>query len=84
MRKIIALLLALCCLLIPISAVAEEDLMYDLGSRAAEVGMDLLKFEPGADNILALTNAGHAIIKGKTSERALSGLTDKSGLMKRR
>jgi hypothetical protein len=29
--------------------------MYDLGSRAAEVGMDLLKFEPGADNILALT-----------------------------
>jgi formylmethanofuran dehydrogenase subunit E-like metal-binding protein len=80
MKRTIIFLIAFCCLVIPLSATAEDDLMYDLGSRAAEVGMDLLKFEPGADNILALTNAGHAIVKGKTTERALSGLTDMSGL----
>ena len=80
MKRMYTLLLAFCCLLLPISALAEDDLMYDLGSRAAEVGMDLLKFEPGADNILALTNAGHAVVKGKTSERALSGVSDVSGL----
>ena len=42
--------------------------------------MDLLKFKAGDENILALTNAGHALIKGKTTERALSGITDISGL----
>jgi len=80
MKRMYTLLLAFCCLLLPISALAEDDLMYDLGSRAAEVGMDLLNFEPGADNILGLTNAGHAMVKGKTTEHALTGITDVSRL----
>ncbi len=80
MKRMLIHLLVLSLLFLPISAAAQDDIMYDLGSRAAEVGMDLLKFEPGADNILALTNAGHAIVKGETTERALSGLSDKSGL----
>ncbi|PWR75844.1 FmdE family protein [Methanospirillum stamsii] len=80
MKQLFTLLLALSCLILPISALAEDDLMYDLGSRAAEVGMDLLKFQAGDDNILVLTNAGHALVKGKTTERALSGISDISGL----
>nr|WP_319538807.1 FmdE family protein [uncultured Methanospirillum sp.] len=73
-------ILTLCCSILPGLALADTDLAYDLGSRAATVGMDLLKFEPGDENILALTNAGHAQIKGETTERALSGITDVSGL----
>ncbi len=60
--------------------VADDDLAYDLGIRAATVGMDLLKFSAGDENILALTNAGHAQIKGVTTERALTGLFETSGL----
>lgn len=80
MKRTISLLVILCWLLIPTYACADDDLAFDQGSRAAEVGMDLLNFEAGDENILALTNAGHAIIKGKTTERALSGLSEKSGL----
>ena len=81
MRRITYLtIMALCCSFLPGLVLADPDLAYDLGSRAATVGIDLLKFEPGDENILALTNAGHALIKGKTTERALSGITDISGL----
>ncbi|MFH0968472.1 MAG: FmdE family protein [Methanobacteriota archaeon] len=81
MKRITSLIiLALCCSFLPGLALADSDLGYDLGSRAATVGMDLLKFKAGDENILALTNAGHAMIKGETTERALSGITDVSGL----
>ena len=73
-------IVALSLILSQNAVLAEDDLGYDLGSRAAMVGMDLLNFEHGADNILALTNAGHALINGRTTERALSGLSDVSGL----
>ncbi|PKL60859.1 MAG: hypothetical protein CVV33_00510 [Methanomicrobiales archaeon HGW-Methanomicrobiales-4] len=81
MKRIASLIiLAICCNFLPGLVLADSDLGYDLGSRAAAVGMDLLKFNAGDENILALTNAGHAIIKGETTERALSGITDVSGL----
>ena len=80
MKQTLIFLLVICCLLIPGYALADDDLAYDLGSRAAEVGMDLLKFDAGSEIILALTNAGHAVIRGMTTERALTGLSDKSGM----
>jgi formylmethanofuran dehydrogenase subunit E-like metal-binding protein len=71
---------ALCLICQAIPAFADSDLSYDLGVRAATVGMDLLKFEAGNENILALTNAGHAMVKGETTQRALTGLSVTSGL----
>ena len=65
MKKIAYLvILTLCISILPGLTLADSELAYDLGSRAATVAMDLLKFEPGDENILALTNAGHALIKG--------------------
>ena len=72
--------LAACCINMIGSVVADDDLAYDLGTRATTVGMDLLKFDAGNKNILALTNAGHAFIKGNTTERAIAGLSETSGL----
>jgi len=74
------LVMGLFLFLVPASALAADDLAYDLGSRAATVGMDLLNVESGSDQVLALTNAGHARIAGETTQRALSGVTDVSGL----
>lgn len=81
MRKITYLtILVICCSFLSGGSFADSDLAYDLGTRAATVGMDLLSFNAGDENILGLSNAGHALIKGKTTERALSGITDISGL----
>jgi len=80
-RQILCLItLAACCISITGLVAADDDLAYDLGTRAAIVGMDLLKFDAGSENVLALTNAGHAKVKGMTTERALTGLSETSGL----
>jgi formylmethanofuran dehydrogenase subunit E-like metal-binding protein len=79
-KQIPCLLALFCCMCLSVPAIAETDISYDLGVRAATVGMDLLKFDAGSPDVLALTNAGHATIKGGTTERALTGLTETSGL----
>jgi len=81
MRKVSFLLvLMVICLVLPGFVLADSDRIYDVGMRAATVGMDLLNSKPGDENILGLTNAGHALVKGKTTERALSGIMNVSGL----
>jgi formylmethanofuran dehydrogenase subunit E-like metal-binding protein len=74
------LMLLICSFFLHSGAVAEDDIAYDLGARAAAVGLDLLNTAAGDGNLLGLTNAGHAMVNGKTTERALSGITDVSGL----
>lgn len=58
---------------------AQDSIMKDLGSKAANEAMTDLQFKKGDANILALTNAGHAIIDGQTTEGALKGVMDESG-----
>lgn len=58
---------------------AQDSIMKDLGSKAANSAMTDLQFENGDANILALTNAGHAIVDGKTTQGALTGVMDESG-----
>ncbi len=60
-------------------ALADNAVMTDLGSRAANTAMDQLKFEKGDQNVLILTNAGHAIVDGQTTQAAIKGLTAESG-----
>ena len=58
---------------------AEGDVMKDLGSRAAAVAMNQLDFEKGDENILAMTDAGYAMIGGQTTEAAVDGLSETCG-----
>ncbi|MDM7938943.1 MAG: FmdE family protein [Methanothrix sp.] len=72
---VLALLLAI----MPGVALAESTIMEELGSKAAKAAMDQLKFEKGDENILALTNAGYAIVDGQTTQAALKGVTAETG-----
>ena len=65
--------------LIPAMALADSAVMMELGSKAAKIAMQDLKFENGDENVLVLTNAGHAIVDGQTSQAAIKGLTQQSG-----
>lgn len=58
---------------------AQDSVMKDLGSKAANAAMKELAFKKGDANVLALTNAGHAIVDGVTTEGALKGVMDESG-----
>ena len=58
---------------------AQDSVMKDLGSKAANAAMKELAFKKGDANILALTNAGHAIVDGRTTQGALKGIMDESG-----
>jgi formylmethanofuran dehydrogenase subunit E-like metal-binding protein len=58
---------------------AQDSVMKDLGSKAANSAMKELAFKKGDANVLALTNAGHAIVDGVTTEGALKGVMDESG-----
>ncbi len=60
-------------------ALGSNAVMEELGSKAAKAAMDQLKFEKGDTNVLALTNAGYAIVDDQTTEAALKGLTEVSG-----
>lgn len=58
---------------------AQNSIMKDLGSKAANVAMTELQFKKGDANVLALTNAGHAIVDGETTQGALKGVMEESG-----
>ena len=58
---------------------AQDSIMKDLGSQAANAAMKELAFKNGDANILALTNAGHAIVDDVTTEGALKGIMEESG-----
>jgi len=60
-------------------ALADDAVMMELGSKGARLAMEQLEFENGDANILILTNAGHAIVSGQTTQAALKGLTAESG-----
>jgi len=63
----------------PPGADPDVDRMEYLGQHAALVAMDRLEFSKGDPDILVLTNAGRAVVDGRTTERAISGITDMSG-----
>lgn len=75
--KITAIILFLA--LVPGLALADNVLLMELGSKAAKTAMEQLKFEKGDQNVLALTNAGHAIVEGQTTQAAIKGLNIESG-----
>ena len=75
--KITAMILFLA--LVPGLALADNVVLMELGSKAAKTAMEQLKFEKGDQNVLALTNAGHAIVEGQTTQAALKGLNIESG-----
>lgn len=71
----IAILLAL----IPGIALADNAVMEELGSRAARIAMQELDVEKGNTSLLILTDAGHAIVEGETTQAAIKGLSTESG-----
>ncbi|MCF8011924.1 MAG: hypothetical protein K9L17_12350 [Clostridiales bacterium] len=50
-----------------------------IGAKASSAAMDKLSFTRGDSNILAMTDAGYAIINGKTTEKCVDGITAVSG-----
>lgn len=80
-RYLIATALLICLLCCPVlAAMPDGDRMEDLGQRAAFTAMNELQFTKGDANVVVLTNAGRALINGQTTERALSGISETSGL----
>jgi formylmethanofuran dehydrogenase subunit E-like metal-binding protein len=65
--------------LIPGLALADNAVMEELGSKAAKSAMEQLNVEKGDANVLILTDAGHAIVDGQTTQAAIKGLTEESG-----
>ena len=65
--------------LVPGLAMADNALMEALGDKAAQKAMQDLGFEKGDANVLVLTDAGHAIVDGQTSQAAIKGITNESG-----
>lgn len=63
-----------------LAALPDSNRMEQLGERAAYTAMAELQFPKGDPNVMVLTNAGRAIVDGQTTERALSGITEVSGL----
>lgn len=78
---LIATALILCLLCCPVLAAQPDgDRMENLGERAAYTAMNELGFAKGDANVVVLTNAGRAIVNGQTTGRALSGISEISGL----
>jgi len=76
-RKMLALTLLLA--VVPGVVLAESTIMVELGSKAAKTAMSELKFQKGDSNVLALTDAGHAIVDGQTTQEALKGIAEETG-----
>lgn len=53
--------------------------LHLLGAKAASIAMEQLSFTKGDENVLAVTNAGYAIINGQTTEKCIDGVTAVSG-----
>ena len=71
--------LAILLALIPGMALADNAMMEELGSKAARIAMQELDVQKGDANLLILTDAGHAIIDGQTTQAAIKGLSAESG-----
>jgi len=65
--------------LIPGMALADNAIMEQLGSRAAKIAMQELDVEKGNTSLLILTDAGHVIVEGQTTQAAIKGLSAESG-----
>jgi len=50
-----------------------------LGCRASEFAMENMSFEKYDPNILAMTDAGYAVVKGTRTENCIDGITASSG-----
>lgn len=82
-RKIITLIMLITMMpgiVLAQSAVSESTIVDELGSKAAKIAMEELKFEKGDCNILALTDAGYAEINGLTTQEALSAIAKETGM----
>jgi len=73
------LVMMLLLAVMPGIVMAHSSIMEELGSKAAKTAMQELKVEKGDANVLVLTNAGHAIVDGQTTQAALKGLATESG-----
>ena len=87
-KKQVAIVVSIFALAILVSvvgfAVAGNDSVGNhLGIRASEIAKDELPFAKGDPNILAMTDAGYAIVGGeaggKTTEECIDGITASSG-----
>ncbi|NPV63693.1 MAG: hypothetical protein HPY61_13905 [Methanotrichaceae archaeon] len=65
--------------LMPGLALADNAVFEELGSKAARAAMEQLNVEKGGSNLLILTDAGHAMVDGQTTQAAIKGLTEESG-----
>jgi formylmethanofuran dehydrogenase subunit E-like metal-binding protein len=65
--------------LVPGLSLADNALMEELGIKAAEEAMQQLNVEKDDANVLILTDAGHAMVDGQTTQAAIKGLTEESG-----
>ncbi|SFG58124.1 FmdE, Molybdenum formylmethanofuran dehydrogenase operon [Desulfotomaculum arcticum] len=52
---------------------------HALGAKASALAMEKLHFNKGDENVLAMTNAGCAVIGGQTTEKCVDGLAAVSG-----
>jgi len=80
-HKTVFSILILCLLSVPVlAALPDGNRMENLGQRAALTAMDQLRFDKGTSDVMVLTNAGRAVVDNQTTERALAGITEVSGL----
>jgi len=79
MHKIGYFALALLLMLMPGLALGDGAVMEELGTRAAAIALENLSISAGDEGLLALTDAGHAVIAGQTTQRAIKGITTVSG-----
>ncbi|VVB72207.1 Uncharacterised protein [uncultured archaeon] len=79
-RIMISVTMVILLALVPGMALADNAVLEELGSKAAKTAMEQLKLEKGDSNVLALSNAGYAIVVGQTTQAALKGITSETGL----
>ena len=78
-KRYVLLHITILLALIPGMALADNAMMEQLGSRAARIAMQELDVEKGNASLLILTDAGHAIVEGQTTQAAIKGLSTESG-----